>query len=121
MKVTCETDFVARTDDFKALANDIAMHVTAMSPQYISEDQVPEEVKAKELEIYKEEMKDSGKPEDMIEKIAQGKLEKFYAEVCLMKQVFIKDDKLSIEKLLTEKIAKLGENIQIADFVRYHI
>ncbi len=121
VKVTCETDFVARTDDFKALANDIAMHITAMSPQYITVDDVPEEVKQKELEIYKEEMKNSGKPEEMIEKIAQGKLEKYYSEVCLMKQPFIKDDKLSIEKWLTEKIAKLGENIQITDFTKYQI
>jgi len=121
VKVLCETDFVARTDNFKSVANDLAMQVVAMSPLYLNPDQVPADVKQKELEIYKEELKLSGKPEDMIEKIATGKLEKYYSEVCLMKQAFIKDDKLTIEKWLTEQIAKLGENIQVTDFIKYQI
>ncbi|MGB0757195.1 MAG: translation elongation factor Ts [Patescibacteria group bacterium] len=121
VKVLCETDFVARTDDFKALANDLAMQVAAMNPQYITSDEVPQDVKDKELSIYKEEMKESGKPEDIIQKIAEGKLDKYYSDVCLMKQSFIKDDKLTIEKWFTEMIAKLGENIQVTEFHRFSI
>ncbi len=121
VRVLCETDFVARTDDFQALANDLAMQVAAMSPLYLNPEQVPEDIKAKELDIYKEELETSGKPADMIDKIADGKLEKYYTEVCLMKQSFIKDDKLTIEKWLTEKIAKLGENIQVTDFIKFQI
>ncbi len=121
VKVTCETDFVARTDDFKQFANDLAMQAAAMNPEYLNPEAVPEDVKNKEREIYKEEMKDSGKPADVVDKIVEGKLEKFYTQVCLMKQPFIKDDKLSIEKHLTETIAQLGENIQVTEFIRYSL
>lgn len=121
VKVLCETDFVARTDDFKQLANDLAMQVAAMSPQYTTPDEVPEEIKVKEREIYMEEMKDSGKPEDIIAKIADGKLDKYFSEVCLLKQSFIKDDSKSVEQWLTEMIAKLGENIQVTGFTRVSI
>lgn len=119
--VTCETDFVARNDDFKKFVNDLAMQVAAMNPKYLSPEDVPEEVKNKEKEIYREELKDQGKPENVIEKIIEGKLEKFYEENCLLKQPFIKDDKLTIEKWLTENIAKIGENIKIKSFSRIEI
>lgn len=119
--VTCETDFVARNEDFKKFANDLAMQVAAMNPKYLSPDDVPEEVKDKEKEIYREELKEQGKPEEVIEKIIEGKLEKFYEENCLLKQPFIKDDKLTIEKWLTENIAKIGENLKIKSFYRLEI
>ncbi len=119
--VTCETDFVARNDDFKKFVNDLAMQVAAMNPKYLSPEDVPEEVKNKEKEIYREELKDQGKPENVIEKIIEGKLEKFYEENCLLKQPFIKDDKLTIEKWLTDNIAKIGENIKIKTFSRIEI
>jgi len=119
--VTCETDFVARNDDFKNFVNDLAMQVAAMNPKYLSPEDVPEEVKEKEKEIYREELKEQGKPEDVIEKIIEGKLEKYYQENCLLKQPFIKDDKLTIEKWLTENIAKIGENLKIKSFSRIEI
>lgn len=121
VKVTCETDFVARTDDFQQFANDVAMQVAAMSPEYLNPDQVPEDIKNKEREIYREEMKDTDKPADVLEKIIEGKLEKFYAQICLMKQSFIKDDSKTIEKHLTDTIAQLGENMQVVEFVRYSL
>jgi elongation factor Ts len=121
VEVNCETDFVARTEEFKNFANDLAMQVAAMNPQYLSPEDVPEEVKEKEKEIYAEEMKDSGKPAEVMEKIIAGKLEKFYSENCLLRQTFIKDDSISIEKYLTDTIGKIGENIKIKRFVRYSI
>jgi len=119
--VNCETDFVARTDEFKEFANNLAMQVVAMSPEYLNPEDVPAEIVEKEKEIYREEMKDSGKPADVMEKIIAGKLDKFYSEVCLIRQPFIKDDSLTIEKYLTDTIGKIGENIKIQKFVRYSI
>jgi len=113
----CETDFVASSDDFQELAHHIAMQVAAMNPRWIKPEDVPAEVVNKEKEIYREEI-DKGKPAKIQEKIIQGKLDKFYQEVCLLKQPFIKDDQLTIEQLIKEKIAKLGENIQVGDFAR---
>ncbi len=115
--VSCETDFVGRNDDFRAFAKELALQVAASAPQYLTPEEVPAEVIAKEKEIYKEQLKAEGKPEAMWDKIAEGKLQKFYSEVCLMKQVSIKDDKKTIEQLLTEQIAKIGENIKVVKFV----
>ena len=121
IELGCETDFVARSDDFLQLQKDIAMQGCALDPRYISEDSIPAEVLEKEKEIYREQMKDSGKPENVIEKIVEGKLKKFYTEVCLLKQKFFKDDKITIEELIAEKIHKLGENITVKRFVRYQV
>jgi len=121
VEVRCETDFVARTDDFLQLVKDIALQITAMNPRYVSEKDVPAEVLEKEREIYREQMKDSGKPANIVEKIIEGKLSKFYAEACLMNQTFFKDEKLTMEKLIAEKIHKTGENIQIKRFVRFQL
>ncbi|HNX96425.1 MAG TPA: translation elongation factor Ts [Candidatus Aminicenantes bacterium] len=121
VEVRCETDFVARTEDFLQLVKDIALQITAMNPRYVSEKDVPAEVLEKEREIYREQMKDSGKPANIIEKIIEGKLSKYYAEACLMNQTFFKDEKLTMEKLIAEKIHKTGENIQIKRFVRFQL
>ncbi|NOX21195.1 MAG: translation elongation factor Ts [Nitrospirae bacterium] len=121
VEVNCETDFVARTDDFKQFVKDVAMHIAAASPRYVKREDIPEEVINKEKEIYREQIK--GKPEHVIDKIVEGKLEKFYSEVCLLDQVFVKDpeQKKTIKELLTELIAKLGENIVIRRFVRFQL
>ncbi len=121
VEVKCETDFVARTDKFKQLANDIAMQIAAMSPAYLSPEDVPEEVKEKEREIYRAEVEQQGKPAEIVEKIVEGKLNKFYSQVCLLKQQFIKDDSLTIEQLIEQNIAALGENIKIGKFVRFSL
>jgi len=121
VELKCETDFVARTDKFKQLANDIAMQIAAMSPAYLSPEDVPEEVKEKEREIYRAEVEQQGKPAEIVEKIVEGKLNKFYSQVCLLKQQFIKDDSLTIEQLLEQSIAALGENIKIGKFVRFSL
>ncbi|MDP2586911.1 MAG: translation elongation factor Ts [Candidatus Komeilibacteria bacterium] len=118
VSVACETDFVARTDDFKNFVHEIALQIAAASPMYLSPEQVPAEVIAKEKEIYAEQLKKEGKPQAMLEKIMEGKIQKYYSEVCLLKQLYIKDDKLTIEGLVEQNIAKLGENIQIKDFSR---
>jgi len=117
----CETDFVARTDDFKALAHDVAMQIVAMSPDYLSPEQVPAEVVEKEKEVYREQLKTEGKPENMIEKILEGKLAKFYEESCLLNQTFIKDDKVKVGELIKQMIAKTGEKIEVGKFVRFQI
>lgn len=121
VEINCETDFVARTDDFKELAKDIAMHIAATNPQYLSREDVPQEIIAREKEIYRAQIID--KPPHVVEKIIEGKLEKFFADTCLMEQVFIKDpeQKKSIRDLVTEKIAKLGENIVIRRFARFQL
>lgn len=119
VEVNCETDFVARTDDFKNFAHDVAMQVAATAPEYILPSEVPKHVITKEREIYAADAK--GKSADVAEKIASGKLEKFYAEVCLIKQPFIKDDKQTIEELLTTLIAKLGENVVIRRISRFEL
>lgn len=121
IEVACETDFVARNQEFKELVHDLAMQVAAENPLYISPDEVPEEVVNKEKEIYQEQLKNEGKPEAVIDKIIQGKLEKYFEEVCLLKQPFIKDDKITVEELIQSKIAKLGEKIEVKRFIRYQI
>lgn len=115
------TDFVARNDDFHQLAKELCMQVAAAMPEYVSAEDVPEEVVAKEKEIYREQMKDSGKPDNVIEKIIEGKLKKFFSEVCLLEQNYIKDDKVVIKDLIKEKVATYGENIEVGRFTRYQI
>lgn len=121
VEVNCETDFVAKTDDFKQFVKDIAMHIAASSPQYVNREEVPEEIKEKEKKIYATQAKESGKPEKIIDKIVSGKLDKYLSEICLLEQPFIKDPDKTIQNLLQETIAKLGENISIRRFVRYQL
>ncbi len=121
VEVNCETDFVAKTDDFKQFVKDIAMHIAASSPQYVKREDVPEEVKESEKKIYETQAKEAGKPEKIIDKIVSGKLDKFLSEICLLEQPFIKDPDKTINDLLQETIAKLGENISIRRFVRYQL
>jgi len=121
IQIQCETDFVARNEDFKALAHDIAMHVTAANPSYINPEDVPAKEIAKEKEIYREQLKAGNKSADMVDKIIDGKIEKYYQEVCLMKQAFIKDDKVTIEKLIEEAVTRMGEKIEIVNFSRFQI
>ncbi len=121
LELNCETDFVARNEVFKELANELALQIAAMKPQYVSRDTVPKEVLEKEGEIAREAALAEGKPEHIAEKIAEGKVEKFLKEVCLLEQPYIKDDKKTVEDLIKEYIAKLGENIQVRRFTRYEI
>jgi elongation factor Ts len=121
VEVNCETDFVAKTDQFQAFAKDVAMQVTAANPTYVKRDDVPEDVREKEKEIYRKQAKESGKPDKILDKIAEGKLEKFYQEVCLMEQPFIKNPDVTIKGLLDDLIAKMGENILVRRFVRYQL
>lgn len=119
VKVKCETDFVARNKEFQELIKDLAMHITAMNPLYKSANDVPEQVKNKEKEIEAEKLKTQGKPAEIIDKILEGKLRKFYEQVCLLNQPFVRDDKKSVDDLIKEKIQKLGENIEVGEFVRF--
>lgn len=119
IEVNCETDFVARTDGFQSLVKDLAMQVAAAAPQWVRREEVPPEIVAKELEIAKAQMRDQKKPEAILEKIATGKLEKFYETTCLLEQPFVKDDKKKIQDVLTEVVAKIGENIQVRRFARF--
>ncbi len=121
VELNCESDFVAKTDQFGELVKDLCMHVAASSPQWISPDEVPEDVVAKEKEIYMSQAKQAGKPDQMLEKIADGKLKKFYSEVCLLEQSFVKDTDKSVAELIKEKIAQLGENITIGRFCRFQL
>jgi elongation factor Ts len=121
VEVNCETDFVAKTDDFQAFVKDVAMQITAANPAYIAREDIPDEVKEKEKEIYRNQAKESGKPEKILDKIAEGKLEKFFQEVCLMEQPFIKDPDVTIKKLLEGLVTKLGEKILIRRFVRFQL
>lgn len=119
VELNCETDFVGRTDDFKALAKELALHIAAANPLYVSREDVPEEVVAKEMEIYKEQAAGSGKPEDVIAKMMEGKLEKYYEEACLLEQPFVKDGAKKISDLIAESTAKMGENVQVRRFARF--
>ncbi len=121
VEINCETDFVARNDDFKDFAKDIAMQIAAVKPLYVRREDIPAEIIEKEKEIYATQARQTGKPEKVIEKIVEGKLEKFYEEVCLVDQPFIKDSNLKIKDLLTQLVAKIGENIQIKRFVRFQV
>ena len=121
VELNCETDFVAKTPEFKQLAHDIAMQIAAMNPEYISKEDVDKETLEKELEIYKSQAMNEGKPAQVAEKIAQGRLEKFYQEMCLLEQSFIKDSGKTIKDLLTEATGRVGEKIGIRRFQRYHL
>lgn len=121
VELNCETDFVAKTEDFKSLARNIAMQIAATNPIGVKREDVPEDLIKREMEIYNASAKESGKPEHIIEKIATGRMEKFYAENVLEEQAFIKNPDVTIKDYLTEVIAKLGENISIRRFARFRI
>lgn len=121
VEVNCETDFVARTDDFKEFCRDVAMHIAATNPTYLSPDEISNKELAKEREIIKEEVTASGKPAEHVEKIIEGKLNKWYEEVCLSNQPFVKDPDQTIEQLRQALVAKLGENIVIRRFARFEV
>ena len=119
VEINCETDFVARTEGFQNLVKDVAMQIAAASPLYVRREDVPPELIAKELEIARHQAKEQKKPEAIVEKIAQGKVDKYYKEVVLMEQAFVKDDKKTVQVVVTEAVAKIGENIQIRRFARF--
>ena len=121
LEVNCETDFVAKTDDFKTLARDIAMQIAAMNPQYIAKEQVPQAVIDREMDIYRTVARNEKKPEQVVEKIASGKLDKFFQEVCLLEQTFIKDSGKTIRDLILDMTAKTGEKITVRRFKRFHL
>ena len=121
VELNCESDFVARTDDFQTLLREIALQVAAANPQYVSRDQVPAEILDRERGVYRAQMENSGKPPQVIEKIIEGKLGSFYEQVCLVDQPSIRDPKQTVNAMLQAAIAKLGENIAIARFVRFKV
>ena len=121
VEVNCETDFVAKTDEFQSLVKDIAMHIAASDPRFKSIEDVPQDVIEREKEIFSTQAKESGKPEKIIGRIVEGKIEKFYGETCLLEQPFIKDTDQTIKDFLAKAIAKLGENMSIGRFVRYQV
>ena len=121
LELNCETDFVAKNEDFKNLAHDLAMQVTAANPLYLTPEDIPEEVLNKEKDLIKEELKESGKPDDIIEKITEGKLEKWYEDVCLLNQAYIKNEDITIAEYINEKIASMGEKISVGSFCRKQI
>ena len=121
VEVNCETDFVAKTDDFKELAKNISMHIAATNPMGLRSEDVPEEIIEREKEIYRAQALETGKPENVVEKIVEGKMAKFFKESCLLEQPYVRDTDITIYDLLNESIAKIGENITIKRFVRYQI
>ena len=121
VEVNCETDFVAKTDDFKELAKNIAMHIAASNPVSVSPEDVPEAIINKEKEIYRDQALQMGKPEKMIDKIVEGKLTKFFKESCLLNQAYVRNPDITVTDLLNESIAKIGENITIKRFVRFQV
>ncbi|MCD5405146.1 MAG: translation elongation factor Ts [Desulfotomaculum sp.] len=121
VEVNCETDFVAKTDEFKELVKDIAMQIAAAKPEYVRREDVPESVIEKEKEILKAQALNEGKPEHIVEKMVQGRIEKYYKEICLLDQPFIKNPDITVQQLVNEKIAKIGENIVVRRFVRFEL
>ena len=121
LELNCETDFVARTDDFQLLGKDLCLQVAAANPSYLSEKDVSEKEIEKEKEIYRKQAAGSGKPEKILNKIAEGKLQKYFDEVCLLRQSFVKNPKITVEQLIKEAIAKMGENIKVGRFVSFRI
>lgn len=121
VEVGCETDFVAKTDDFKAFARNVAMHIAAANPVAVTREEVPADVLQREKDIYINQALESGKPQQIVEKIVGGKVEKYLAEVCLLEQKYVKNPDLSIQDLLNELVAKMGENISIKRFARFQI
>jgi elongation factor Ts len=121
VEVNCESDFVARTEDFQRLCHDLAMHVAATDPRFLRREQVTQEILDREREIFREQAKATGKPDPVIEKIVNGKMEKFYEENCLYEQHFIKDEGLTVKEMVDQLIAKIGENISIRRFARFKV
>lgn len=121
LEVNCETDFVAKTDDFKSLVKDIAMQIAAANPSYVSREEVSEEVLNHEREILRAQALNEGKPANIVEKMIEGRMKKFYQEACLLEQAFIKDPDKTITQLITERVAKIGENISVRRFTRYQL
>lgn len=121
VEINCETDFVAKTDQFQALVKDIAMHISATNPRYVKREEVPNEDLDKEREILRNQALNEGKPEKIVDKMVEGRLNKFYEEYCLLEQPFIKDPDKTIQQLLNEKISTIGENISVRRFVRYEL
>jgi len=121
VELNCESDFVARTDDFQTLLREIALQVAAANPQYVGRDEVPADIIEREKSVYRAQMENSGKPPQVIEKIVEGKLGSFYEQVCLVDQPSIRDPKLTVKAMLQAAIAKLGENISVARFVRFKV
>ena len=121
VEVNCETDFVARNESFRAMVHDLAMHIAAANPRWVSREEVTESDIEHEKQIYRDQMVESGKPENIIEKIVEGKMDKFYSESCLMEQGFIKDLDTTVSELLQSKIAEIGENMKVSRFARFEI
>jgi elongation factor Ts len=121
VETNCESDFVARTEDFQRLCHDVAMHIAALDPQFLRREEVTQEILDQKRKIYSEEAKATGKPEPVIEKIVNGKMEKFYEENCLLEQHFIKDEGVTVKELVDQAIAKMGENIAIRRFSRFKV
>ena len=121
VEVNCESDFVARTDDFKELVHDIAMHIAASDPKFVRKEDVTSEAYEREKDVYRSQAASTGKPPQVVEKIVDGKMAKFYEEVCLYEQPFIKDQTISIAQLIAGKIGKLGENIAVRRFARFKV
>ena len=121
VEVTCETDFVAKNEDFVEFARNVAMHIAATNPLAISPEDVPAETVEKEMEIYRGQAREMGKPDNIVDKIAEGKLKKFYQENCLLNQQYVKDPDKTVADLINEMIAKIGENITIKRFARFQI
>ena len=121
VEINCETDFVANTSDFQELVKDIAMHIAASRPRFVKREDVTQDILDKEKEIFADQARESGKPEKIIDKIVTGKMDKFYEENCLLEQSFVKDTNISIQELIQQKIAILGENIMVGAFTRYEI
>jgi elongation factor Ts len=121
VEVNCESDFVARTEEFQLLVKDLAMHVAASTPLFLRREEVPEEVIAREKNIYEVQAKEGGKPEKIVERIVQGKLEKFFQDVCFLEQPFVKDPDLSVNQRVSSAVAKLGENIVVRRFQRFQL
>lgn len=121
VEINCETDFVAKTADFQTMAKDIAMHIAASNPSYVKSDEIPQEVVEREKEIYRSQLREEKKPEKIWDKIIEGKLKKYYEEVCLLEQKFIKDTDITVGTLLNNVIAKTGENVVIRRFARFQL
>jgi elongation factor Ts len=119
VEINCESDFVARNEEFQEMVKNVAMHIAATNPNYVSSEDIPEDVVNQEKEIIHEQFKDSNKPPQIIDKIVQGKLGKFYSEVCLLDQPYIKEDKMTIDQYIASFVAKFGENIRVKRFARF--
>ncbi len=121
VELNCETDFVARTDEFKNMVNDIALQIAAMSPRYVKREDIPAAVLEHERQLYRAQALDEGKPESVVERIVDGRMDKFYKEVCLLEQAFIRDEERTIDDLIKEQITKTGENMVLRRFARFEL